>query len=108
MVRDRRFARWALAGAALLSALWLGPAALGARQCGGPQHVACAAAEYCHRAGPACHASDGVGVCEVRPLFCQDVWVGVCGCDGRTYGNLCLAERAGASVAHPGKCVERS
>jgi hypothetical protein len=105
MVLEQRFARMALrCVAALLVALSLGPAAFAARQCGGPQHITCGPAEYCRFAGGACHSRGGVGICQVRPHICPDVWIGVCGCDGRTYANTCQAERAGANVAHNGKC----
>ncbi|HXQ15489.1 MAG TPA: hypothetical protein VN814_12780 [Caulobacteraceae bacterium] len=105
MVLDRRVARWTLAAStALLIALSLGPAASAARRCGGPNHLACGPAAYCHVGGLACRSRDGVGVCQARPRICPDIWIGVCGCDGRTYANTCQAERAGASVAHPGKC----
>ncbi|MBB6682613.1 hypothetical protein H4O20_14285 [Aequorivita sp. 609] len=30
----------------------------------------------------------------------------VCGCDGKTYSNPCVAERAGVTASVPGKCGE--
>ena len=37
---------------------------------------------------------------------CPDVWEPVCGGDGETYANACVAERAGTSIAHAGACTD--
>jgi hypothetical protein len=103
---DRRVVRWAPAVVAgVLAALSLGSAASAARQCGGPQHVTCAPGEYCHLTSSGCHTGEGVGVCEPKPQNCPGVWMPVCGCDGRTYGNTCTAAEKGANVAHEGACI---
>jgi len=47
---------------------------------------------------------DGEGQCATRPMFCLDVWIPVCGCDGQTYSNSCYAHRSGVNVAHEGGC----
>jgi hypothetical protein len=46
----------------------------------------------------------GVGRCSPRPEACLDVWMPVCGCDGKTYSNLCYAAAAGVNVMHEGEC----
>jgi hypothetical protein len=47
---------------------------------------------------------DGHGTCEPRPDLCPDVWDPVCGCNGQTYGNECVAAAAGVNVKHGGIC----
>ncbi len=53
----------------------------------------CSPQEYC--AGRLC---DGPGVCTLKPTSCSGALNPVCGCDGRTYGNSCLAQQAGVRL----------
>jgi len=53
--------------------------------------------------GPACGA-DGGERCVPRPADCRTDREPVCGCDGRTYANECIAHTRGASVAALGRC----
>ncbi len=59
----------------------------------------CAATQYC--AGTGC---DTAGTCATRPEICTTLFSPVCGCDGRTYSNDCVAAAGGARVASRGAC----
>jgi hypothetical protein len=65
----------------------------------------CGQLEFCDT--EASQTCGGVGVCTPRGvnLFCPNIWIGVCGCDGVTYGNTCLMHKAGVSEASAGSCA---
>lgn len=68
-------------------------------RCACAENADCAAPEYCD--GERC---DGAGSCAVRPEECTAVLYPVCGCDGNTYDNPCLAAAAGVRVESEGEC----
>lgn len=85
----------ALAGASVAS---LSPCQAPAA-CGG----ACGPDEFCMKDFGDCDGA--TGICMVKPTDCDQVSDPVCGCDGVTYANRCLAAAAGVNVSHLGPCA---
>jgi hypothetical protein len=74
--------------------------------CSGPSRSCmnttdCNPGEYCSRSLGQCHQS---GTCATKPQICYLAIYYVCGCDGKTYDNGCVAGRNGICIAHTGKC----
>lgn len=69
------------------------------KHCGGLAGGACGADEYCNYAGDTCGAGDDQGDCMPRPTTCPKVIDEVCGCDGMTYANACLANTMGHDIS---------
>ena len=61
----------------------------------------CSEADYCFSE----EGCDAPGTCQEKPQLCTREFNPVCGCDGRTYGNPCLAAAAGVNVVSQGACV---
>ena len=60
----------------------------------------CGPAEYCSAA-----TCGGPGTCVPVPSGdCPTIYAPVCGCDGATYANTCVAAAAGVNVASTGEC----
>ncbi len=61
--------------------------------------------EYCAKEPGDCN---GTGTCTPKPDVCIAAEIAsinpVCGCDGVTYGNACLAAVGGVNVLHAGRC----
>jgi hypothetical protein len=51
-----------------------------------------------------CGRADAPGECTQRAEICTFIFRPVCGCDGTTYSNSCIASSAGVSVEHDGAC----
>lgn len=68
----------------------------------------CGEGKFCKREPIAnCGRADHPGVCTPLPEACIQVVQPVCGCDGTTYGNDCMAHAAGISVDYLGECGVR-
>jgi hypothetical protein len=75
--------------------------------CGGLLGVECEDSEnfFCdYPPEMACGNADGSGTCEPIPDACTGDVDPVCGCDGNTYSNACMANAKGVSVLAKGAC----
>ncbi len=75
--------------------------------CGARGVESCNAGQFCrYEASASCGASDHAGRCSYAPEVCGRDLDPVCACDGKTYGNECLASAAGTSIARLGGCED--
>ena len=73
--------------------------------CGGIQGIPCLNVnEFCKFGEGEC-CCDFKGFCTPIPEACILLLDPVCGCDGITYGNACLADMAQVTVLHAGECT---
>jgi hypothetical protein len=73
--------------------------------CGGFAGFICKGNQWCDfPANAACGIADQTGVCKTRPDVCTREFMPVCGCNGQTYSNACVAAASGFDVAYVGVC----
>jgi len=73
--------------------------------CGGFLGLTCEKGSFCdYPPEMLCGNADGQGKCTPTPTACTKELAQVCGCNGVTYGNACMANAAGVSVYMMGAC----
>jgi len=71
--------------------------------CGGAAGDTCEDGRFCKAEAGMCE-ENAEGVCAEMPEVCPAVYHPVCGCDGTTYDNACVADAAGVNIASMGMC----
>lgn len=80
------------------------------RVCGGFANLPCGSAQWCNTGteagGLGCYVKDNTGTCQSLQQPCPFEYIPVCGCDLRTYSNLCAANVLQVVRLHDGACTD--
>ena len=71
-------------------------------ECTVGDNTTCGPGQYCK--APFAGTCDGKGSCETVPQICPMIFMPVCGCDAKDYGNDCEAAANAVNVASSGEC----
>jgi hypothetical protein len=74
------------------------------KSCSSSDRSRCESNEYCAFAQGVCGNNNARGECAPKPQACTEEIAEVCGCDNKTYTNLCNAAAAGTSLLYRGAC----
>jgi hypothetical protein len=72
--------------------------------CAGAGGVGCDAGLWCELDAGACSNAAAEGKCAHAPQMCNMIYMPVCACGGKTYGNDCERRSAKVQKAHNGPC----
>ncbi len=64
----------------------------------------CPDKQFCDLAPGSCDVPATSGTCVAPPEVCTQQHIPVCGCDGKTYSNDCLRQKAMVSKSYNGEC----
>jgi hypothetical protein len=76
--------------------------------CGGFAGIPCKPNQWCDYQSLSCGIGDQFGTCRPKPELCTKEHSPVCGCNGHTYSNACMAATDGQSVSYAGPCRSES